>query len=319
MIINQSNINHLLRGASLLACGGGLPFVQQQKMCRQATLSQALRQGIVLLDPEELADNDLCVTVSEVGAASAPVMDKSNLVQALQLFEAKTGQKVTALIPGEIGQESIVIEAAARLQLPIVDSDLSGCRAVPRLSDLALVRLGVPFTMSPLVVMGSANTLTFVAQQASLSADEDLVRALVPPGQIVTLLGAGISGQAIKQRLNYRSYSLAMLIGKKGLTALKNPVLLDHHGQIAGINIQQSDGFDKKIITIVAFAKKIVIEVENEYMKLVVGGVGFEFPQLIMLVEPQSGRGLHSSETKVNQKVRVMVLDAFDFWKGKND
>lgn len=317
-------VHLLLRGASILACGGGLPFTDQQKLISTPKLKTALKKGILLLDPSELEDEEWFVTVSEVGSADAPVMEKSALPQALQLLQEKTGKKVRGLIPGEIGQEAITLESAAVLGLPVVNSDLSGCRAVPRLTHLSLVVQGVPFTMSPMVVMSNDGEAKFFQQAKSLEADESTVRKLVPKGDVVTMLGGMITGKMIKEFLSYRSYSVAIEIAHslsnsgKLSSVFPTPLLLGPlSGRILALEEKNSSGFNEKEIVFEHKRGTGKITVENEYMQLMIDGKIFRFPQLIMLIDPQSKRGLHSSEIQSRMEVTVVVADAFSFWKGK--
>lgn len=323
--ITLNNSDALLRGASLLACGGGLSFTEQRRLMKKPVLAKALRVGIRLLSPDELADDAVCATLSEVGASDAPVMDKALLPQAKALLEQKTGNKITALIPGEIGQESILLEAAAILNLPVVDADLAGCRAVPRLTDSALVVQGVPFTMSPMVILNDEGEARFIKQQSSLQDDEQQVRALVKPKKVVTLLGGLVTGKTIKEFLDYRSYSVAIKLGKALVQSKNLPSILPTAcllpptvATVRKVKKIASQGFDQKLAFLQTKSGDTVgLEIENEYMKLTKPGGEFAFPQLIMAYSPELQRGLHSSEIVTGKTVTVLVADMFDFWKGK--
>lgn len=313
--LTLSTIDNLLRGASLLACGGGLKFSEQKRL--------ASGKSVTLLDPRRLPAAAWCAAVSEVGAADAPVMVKTKLPQAIKLLEAKTGKKITALIPPEIGQEAIVIDAAAITGLPIVDADLAGCRAVPRLDNLALVVQGLKFTMSPAVVLTSAGRVQFIPQQANLSADEAQVRRLVPKGQIVTLVGGLVSAPAIKRYLNYRSYTVAINLGsalKQGQPlrqVLSTPILFGPKTiLVKTIQTVNTSGFDTKIVTLVIDGQPAKLDVENEYMKFQFKNRTFAFPQLIMVFDQKKNRGVHSSELYQGDRYNLIVADAFSFWKG---
>jgi len=313
--LTPSTIDSLLRGASLLACGGGLKLSEQRRL--------AAGKSVPLIDPSRLPANAWCATVSEVGAADAPVMVKTKLPQAVKLLEAKTGKKIVALIPPEIGQEAIVIDAAAITGLPIVDSDLAGCRAVPRLNNLALVVQGIKFTMSPAVVLTLSGRMQFILRQANLEADETRVRRLVPKGQVVTLVGGLVSAATIKQYLNYHSYTTAIKLGsalKKGQPlrqVLPTPILLGPKTIIIKtIQPVTSRGFDSKIVAMIIDGQKAKLEVENEYMKLQFNRQRFAFPQLIMIFDQKGGQGIHSSDLVQGKSYDLVVADAFAFWKG---
>jgi len=305
-------IDSLLRGASLLSCGGGLKLSQQKKL--------AAGKNARLLDPDRLPATAWCATVSEVGAAAAPVMVKTKLPQAVKLLEAKTGKTIAALIPPEIGQEAIVIDAAAITGLPIVDSDLAGCRAVPRLDNLALVAQGIKFTMSPAVILTASGRTQFIPRQANLSADEARVRRLVPKGQVVTLIGGIVSTATIRRYLNYHSYTTAIKLGaalKKDRSLrqiLPTPILLGPKKiKIQTIRPILSRGFDSKIVTMTIDGQKAKLQVENEYLKLRFNRQTFAFPQLIMIFD--RGQGIHSSELAQGKSYSLAVADAFAFWK----
>ena len=307
-------IDSLLRGASLLSCGGGLKLSEQTKL--------AAGKNTRLLDPDRLPATAWCATVSEVGAAAAPVMIKTKLPQAIKLLEAKTGKTIAALIPPEIGQEAIVIDAAAITGLPIIDSDLAGCRAVPRLDNLALVAQGIKFTMSPAVILTASGRTKFIPQQANWSADEARVRRLVPKGQVVTLIGGIVSTATIRRYLSYRSYTTAIKLGealKKGqpleqvlpTTTLFGPKTIT----IQTIQAVTSSGFDSKIVTMTIDGQKAKLQVENEYLKLQLNRQTFAFPQLIMVFDQTSGQGIHSSDLVQGKSYALVVADAFIFWK----
>ncbi len=307
--------DNLLRGASLLACGGGLKLSEQKKL--------AAGKSVNLVDPNRLRDNTWCATVSEVGSADAPVMVKTELPRAIKLLEAKTGKKIAALIPPEIGQEAIVIDAASIISLPIVDSDLAGGRAVPRLDNIALVVQGIKFTMSPAVVLTPNGKVNFIPRQANLSADESRIRSLVPKGKVVTLIGGLVSAATIKKYLNYHSCSTAINLGaalKKDRPlkqVLPTPILFGPKKiTIRAIKTVSKHGFDSKIVAMDIDGQKAKLTVENEYLRLQINRRVFAFPQLIMIFDPKKDQGVHSSDLTQGKSYELIVADAFDFWKG---
>ncbi|HZZ98660.1 MAG TPA: DUF917 family protein [Candidatus Saccharimonadia bacterium] len=323
MKITTVNIGTLLSGASLLACGGGLSFREQQRLAAGSDLKKALQKGVRLLPVAALPKNSYVVTVSEVGAADAPVMDKSGLSEALRLLEAKTHKKIVALLPGEIGQETITLDAATVAQLPVVDSDLSGCRAVPRLVDCAFVRNVKSFCMSPMVVMFADGRMEFIKKQRSLQTDEKIVRAIVPDGEIVTIVGGMVSSSIVQKYLNYGSYSLAITLGKalrareKLQDCFPTPVLLGPTKvTVKKVQKLKLKGFNKKRVVLASALGEIELTIQNEYMACRMGTKIFRFPQMIMLLDRLGKRGLHSSEVKKGMSAILFIADAFAFWKG---
>lgn len=325
-LINHNDLNRILRGSSLLACGGGLSFTEQTTLLQKKIIKEALHNRVIqLVTPEELADDACCATISEVGASDAPVMDKSLLPRAKSLFEQKTGQKITAIIPAEIGQESIVLEAAIILNLPIVDTDFAGCRAVPRLTDMALVVRGIPFTMSPMVILNDEGKITFIDRQSSLADDEKKVRASVKHKKVVTMLGGMVFGKIVKQFLTYNSYSLAnnlgkALIQKESLSEIlpTKCLLPPTLAKVVKVKKIDDDGFDQKVALLQTKKGEVFeLKIKNEYMQLKQQQLTFNFPQLIMVFSPEKKRGLHSSEIEIGEEVILLVAEMFDFWKEK--
>lgn len=311
MRITIKQLPTLLRGASYLACGGGLSFIEQEKLLNAPRLLAGLTEGVALISPNQLADDALCVTVSEVGAADAPVMDKKLLPLALAKLEQQLGKKVSALIPGEIGQEMIVIEAALSLRLPIVDTDYSGARAVPRLSDNVLVAQGVPFTFSPAVVLTTTGEVKVLGQQKNILADEKAIRPLVPAGEVVTVLGGGITGAMVKKYLQHQSFGLAMKMGtaitRKGLLEfLAKPTLLQpKRVKVLTVTDVEAQGFSVKRVNLQVGKRVWELEVENEFMSLRGPEITLAFPDLIMVGNVQEKRGVHSSELKPGMELFI--------------
>lgn len=311
----------LVRGASILACGGGLAYAEQLTELRRAGVLDS-RKGVGLIDPRDLSDNDVYVTVAEIGPADAPPVDKEMLAELVRLYEKKTKKTVSGIIPGEIGQEAIALEAALKCSLPVVDADLAGCRAVPRLDQLAMVRQGMKFTMSPLMVLTASGEVMFVAKQASLAEDEKRLRTLLNnrPGEVVVFVGGAVTGEQIKKQLAYSSYTIAANLGKtaksisglkKGLNnkALLGPVKVE----VVEVKKEKKVGFVDKKIVLSDGKRRYEMEVENEFMKLRGKGVKIEFPSLICLVDPEDYIGLSSGDLKVGQEAILIAWEAFDF------
>ena len=204
--------------------------------------------------------------------------------------------------------------------LPVVASDLAGCRAAPRLNYNALIKQGLNFTISPLVVFNAAGKMEFLDKQKTLADDELKVRRLVPKNQVVTLVGGLLPARIIKSKLNLHSYSLAVRLGQALLKGqplkkilptklLLGPVTMD----INKIRIQPSAGFDSKIVTVKVKEEEGQLVVENEYMSLTLLKQSFTFPQLIMIFDPRLNRGVHSSELRAGKNYQLVVGEAFSF------
>jgi DUF917 family protein len=128
------DIRALEIGAAILGTGGGgNPYIGRLRT------EQLLKQGFTLslLPIEELSDDD---QVMSVGGIGAPIVGIEKIergdecYQAMRAVERAAGQRVTALISGEIGGANSMepMITAAQAGLPVVDGDGMG-RAFPEL------------------------------------------------------------------------------------------------------------------------------------------------------------------------------------------
>lgn len=315
--MKKITINDLLRGASVLSCGGGLSYAEQLSLIKKLNI-----KNISLVDPETIGGDTNSVVVAELGPADAPALKYNNLPELLKYYESKTGLVVDYILPGEIGQEAVTITASTTLGLPIVDSDLAGGRAVPTLSDIALLGNVPSFTISPLVIMTSDGKFEFIGKQSSISDDELVLRNMVNkfPGQVLLFIGGGVSGDFVKKNLAYHSYSLAESVGKEikksNLSPKEMKVLLGpERVLVSEVTSVKRDGFvDKKVIISGSFGEAEIV-IENEYMSIKGKGFEYNFPDLITLTDPDTLIGISSGKVKVGISALLTIYQRHRFWR----
>jgi DUF917 family protein len=126
--VNSDNIDRLLRGASVLAGGGGGTYRGSLENYRSLDPRKVEVVGL-----ESLPTNSNIVTVFGVGPADHETRNPVEIaLEAVEAYESQYAE-VDAIIPGELGP-SLIVEAAAiadALGVPIVDADVAGMRAVP--------------------------------------------------------------------------------------------------------------------------------------------------------------------------------------------
>lgn len=315
--LNKDSIENLLRGSSLLSCGGGLSYQEQSTLISNSGIS-AFR----LLDPEELSADSRSITVAELGPSDAPPLDHSKVKELINFFEQETGEKITHILPGEIGQEAVTLSASTHLSLPIIDSDLAGGRAVPSLSDIAIASKVPDFTMSPLAVMTANGEFEFLPKQSSIQEDENKLRSIVGKhkNQVLLFAGATLSGDFIKSNLAYSTYSLAISIGEDMRNGIFPPRLLKTYlpsieVSISSIEEIDTGGFlDKKVI-LSAEGIKFVMSIENEYMSLESVACNYAFPDLITLYDQGECIGISSGAVMVGMEAILTVFKRHKLWR----
>src|SRR5437773_1072572 len=132
--LSIDDTDSLAIGAGILGTGGSAhPYLELLNI--RKLYGEGKR--VSLLDPMELADDDL---VGEVGFMGAPLITKERLpdpVQIRRAFDAMqryTGQQFCAVMSSEIGGENGVLPllVAALAGVPLLDADPRG-RAFPEM------------------------------------------------------------------------------------------------------------------------------------------------------------------------------------------
>lgn len=319
--ITRKEAEYMIRGASILSCGGGLPFLEQMEYLKQLPIER----GLSLIDIDELSGDspeDVFVTASELGPSGDPPIDKTKVPLMLNLFRQKCHKNIKGIIPVEIGQESIVFDAALRSGLPIINTDLVGMRAVPKASYNALRAQNVPFTRSPLVVLTNKGEIIFVKKNKTLLEDEVQLRSIAKKTQgVIFVMGGFISACMIKKYLNHPSLSTVLAIGEKliknknFLSSVPLPLLFSASGIIRSVEKIENPGFTEKKVVLSSRSDLYTLTVKNEYMRVTNGDVTYAFPHLITFVDERKKRGLASSEIKKGMAVTLYVFKPLPFWE----
>nr|EGQ40117.1 MAG: hypothetical protein J07AB56_08450 [Candidatus Nanosalinarum sp. J07AB56] len=126
--IESDNIDRILKGASVLAGGGGGTYRGSLDNYR---LYDPRKVDIV--DLGSLPSDSNVVTVFGVGPADHGTQNPTQVaLESVEVYESRYAE-VDAIIPGELGP-SLIVEAAVvadELGVPVVDADVAGMRAVP--------------------------------------------------------------------------------------------------------------------------------------------------------------------------------------------
>ena len=131
-LVSAAEIESLAIGAWILGTGGGgspyLALLNMRQLYRQGAL-------VRLVDPMDLADDDLVAVVSNMGAplvGQERLTDPRTIARAVTMMEEYLGRTFQAVMSLEIGGGNAIqpFMAAALLDRPVVDADCMG-RAFP--------------------------------------------------------------------------------------------------------------------------------------------------------------------------------------------
>lgn len=319
--LDKDGLKKLIKGASLFTTGGGVPTDDQIK-----TIDQLKNPKVRLLSLSEFPKDGFLVTAGEIGPANAPQIEKEHIVKEMHaLLERVSGKKIVGIYPPEIGQESVVIETAHFLNLPIADFDPSGFRAVPYLDINVFNLLDLPFSFSPLVLSTDKKEFLVVSTPLSYERTEKVLREMTSLSThgILFFFGGMVSVKTLlTNKLENNSMSTAFSYGS--LTSLnelkeKTKPLQVVSGTVKKITEKEKKGFLFQQVTLSGNDKKSYqLVILNEVMFLFQGEKMLaSIPKRMLLIDTKKLTGIPSGDLKVGTTLSVFVLAPEKAWEGK--
>lgn len=322
MRISNKIAKQMIEGASILTTGGGVPLDDQLK-----TLKKLKKLNVPLVSLEDLPKKGyLCLAV-EVGPSEAPPLKKNKVIdKMLKALIQISGKKIVGIYPPEIGQESVVLETAHYLNLPIADMDPVGRRAVP-LVDISVFNLKkIKYSLSPMVICTDKGEIFTIDGDISSDRAEELLRGLTrfsSSGLLFVLAGIVSVKDLMHKKLGNLSYSKSINIGKvnsfnKLVQVLKPRLIIE--GYVTKRSPLKQKGFsaftisiknqEGKIFKLVVFNEAIfLLDAKNSIISSV--------PERILLINPKTLKGLSSSSLQGKEKVIIMVTKPERLWQSK--
>lgn len=318
-ILDNKLLNALIRGASFFTTGGGVPVNDQLQ-----TINRIGSKGVTLINVEDLPESSYVITASEIGPANAPQIEKKKVIKRMvSVFEKVTGKKISGIYPPEIGQESVVVESASILGLPVIDFDPTGFRAVPFM-DINIFNLKkVPYSFAPMVVANDKGDIFFIEGEFNYQKVENTLRHMTSLStyNILFILSGLLSIKTLKNAgTNKKSYSDSIEFGlSKNLNEFLqkiNPIILIQ-GKIIKVKKEKRKGFLFETVEILSGTKKYQLTILNEaiFLKDNAGKLLASVPDRILLINPDKFAGLPSGDIKVGTTLTIAVIDAEEGWK----
>lgn len=324
--ITTADIDGLARGAAVLGTGGGGDPYIGALLARQALTSGDVT--VVALD--DVPDDALVLFVAMMGAPTVMVEKLPSLAEVIEPVRAlgiHLGRPVTHIACAEVGgvNSTIPIAAAAALGLPLVDADGMG-RAFPELQMVLPTLSGV--TASPLAFSDEKGN-TGVLQTADNSWTERIARvACVEMGCSVMISGFSMTGVQARESLVAGSLSRCIAIGQRiaeAREAKTDPVaavvgLLGGRelfgGKVADVNRATTTGFARGRARIDGDGgASLTLQFQNEHLVAEADGrVLATTPDLIMVLDGESGEPITTEGLRYGQRVRVIAAPADERW-----
>ncbi len=325
--ITEDDLEALAVGAWILGTGGGGSTYVGLLNCRRLYRAGA---RVTLIDPFSLADDDDIAVVSYMGA---PLVGQERLsspdaiARAVALMEETIGRSFAAIMSLEIGGSNgmLPLMAAAILDRPVVDADCMG-RAFPeaQMTSFAIGDLR-PY---PLALVDPRGIEVVVRQVPTWKWMERISRRVcVEVGSTAATCKAPRTGKEVKEWGIAHTTSQAIALGRCVRDARRqhaDPIqaILDHAGgrrlfggKVVDVDRETTGGFLRGQAKLAGLdgdsGRALEIDFQNEWVIAREGEqVLATTPDLICLLDSESGEGLGTEVIRYGQRVTVIGLPA---------
>jgi uncharacterized protein len=325
--LQEDEIEPLATGAWILgAGGGGSPYDGF------LNLRQLYRGGaqVELMQPEELADDDLVAVVSTMGAplvGQERLADPELSIKPVQALEEYLGRKFSAVMPVEIGGgnglEPFLVSIG--MDIPVVDADAMG-RAFPeaQMTSFSIHEL----QMFPMALGDIRDNAIVITRAASWTWMERLSRTIcVALGSTAPTAKAPRTGREVKDCAILHSVTRAIRIGRtvqEARLSHSDPVAavlkaeggrLVFSGKIVDVNRRTTAGFLRGSTALdgvdADHGSRFEVEFQNEYlMGRRDGEPVVMVPDIICLMDSESGEAVGTETLRYGQRIGVIALPA---------
>ena len=316
--INSTNLDVFIQRSSAFTTGGGLDVKRQLHSLRN--IRSVL--DVPLLQPAALSDHDYVCSVTEIGNPEAPPIQKEKLMpEMLRVFETISGKKIKGFFPPEVGQESILLESAHYAQLPLIDFDPVGFRAVPfvDISIFRLINKSVSFT--PAVIATDYGEIISLSTPITYDRAEQIIRTMTTFSEhgCVLVLGEMKAVSEIKQLAKKNRYSYQQILYSKA-AKLENILYKERYIVVEKEEFEHT-GFYCEILTIQSknSGKKHTLCILNEAVLLFneERNLLYAVPERILLLNDTEDSGIATVDLSVGLSFRLCVMSPEPQWSTK--
>ena len=324
--LDRQDVPDLARGAAVLGTGGGGdPHIG----ALLATQAIATHGPVTVVSADELPDDAVVVMVAMMGAPTVMVEKLPSLdevVAPLRAMEPLLDAPVTHIACAEIGgvNSTIPVAAAAALGLPLLDADAMG-RAFPELQMVLPTLFDVP--ASPMAFADEKGNTGVLHTIDNLWAERIARVACVEMGCSVIITLFPQSGAQVRKTMVLGSLSQATAVGAAiggARAANEDPVARVVEelrgrelfaGKVVDVERATTAGFARGRARIDGEAGTLALSFQNEHLMAQLGDeVLVTTPDLIMVLEHDSGEPITTEALRYGQRVRVIAAPSDERW-----
>jgi len=320
------HIPDLARGAAVLGTGGGGdPHIG----ALLATQALATHGPVQVVTVDEVPADARVVMVAMMGAPTVMIEKLPSLDEVtapVRALEPLLDGPITHIACAEVGgvNSTIPIVAAAALGLPLIDGDAMG-RAFPELQMVLPTLSGV--AASPMAFADDKGNTGILTTVDNVWAERIARAACIEMGCSVMISLFPQSGEQLRETMVAGSLSQAAAIGRAIAAARganEDPVgraIDELHGRelFAGkvIDVERATtaGFARGRARIESDGSVLELSFQNEHLLAQADGVVLATtPDLIMVLEHDSGEPITTEGLRYGQRVRVIAAPSDERW-----
>mgnify|MGYP006428206117 CR=1 FL=1 len=324
--IDKNNVQDLLVGSSFYSCGGGVPVFKS----RQVLASQIKDLHVPLRQISDFSRNSVFCTVYAIGASGANSKNYNKLVQAFSALEEVCETKFSGITPGEIGSEVNALWVASQKNVPLIDTDMVGGRAVPKdHMDIHGINNICP---TPIVILNDTSNQFIIQKEPNNDSIESICRRIaINSNGYAYIAGRPINRDLIESLFPQKTISRSLLTGhliRKAYTReelLRSMSSIENSnslliGTVTSVKLTHDPGFLSGKITIVSedenkeyfvFFKNENIIIKHSHQTLC------SVPDLITMLDLKNLLPLSNKDVKIGTKVMVMGIKALPQWRSQ--
>ncbi len=325
--LSSGDLEDLSRGAWILGTGGGGDPYQAL-----LELKQLHDAGHVfeLMDPMDLNDDALVACVGKMGAPLV-IQERLNdgviIAETIRMMQRHIGRQFDAIMIWEIGGANCLqaFLGAAHLGLPIVDCDAMG-RAFPQADMTTFAISDLP--AHPWTMVDIRKNRVIFAEAEDWSWMERMTRCVCAVvGSAAATCKAPRTGREVKDFTVLYSATKAIGIGRvvrEARAAHRDVVaalvesqggLEVFRGKVGDVERRTTGGYLWGRLTIAGFdgdrGHEFQLEFQNEFsVGRLDGAVKVTVPDLICVLDTESGEAIGTETIRFGQRVAVVVLPA---------
>ena len=324
-MISRENLDAFLEGLGILGTGGGGSPTWGRAIMEH---DLALGRKATIVEPEDVPDDAVVASGGIMGSVKvldtfspADLMrrwdERFELADAFRVMEETIGRKIDYVVPCELGglNTPVILSLGARTGRIVINGDGLG-RASPETHLVSFNGYGISLTPMPLV--DAVGNVVVVRHGVESTYADSLGRWVITRGGG---LGANahypMTGAQLKRAVVPGTIRQALALGEAVLRARcegADPVATVaaelggrhiHTGTVERISEEEAEGF---YFTRAALSGGAELVIKNEAMALFIGGkLATIFPDLICMLDPETGRGLMSAELRVGSRLALVV------------